>query len=457
MRLREQDDVTFKVHFGTSKTRKDTSFLSSKGLKGIAESIINNEYHYTYGNEIKINEIEKYYQRSLKAGVKNPVVIGYRNNQIIFDQSANIHPATFEETVINAIKDSLLASSPQNYIGNKNNDVITATEPVSAKTENKSQSITEPKHSENKVAETKKTKTVEHSEKTETSNKTAAKKTVIPPDENINIGSENEFNNLSNVQKKLEYYLQKYGDISMKDLEFRVQVGAYRKRRSYHFPKLAGLGKIMNEHLSNGLTRMTIGGSFVKLSDAFNFTKKVVAAGQEDAFVSVYYKGKRVYIENLEKKGLFEKGSIPDSEVPAEKLGEASVTESSENNYSAPKEFEARTNIQKKTMMYAQKYGNIMADGLEFKVQIAVFKYRKSYDFPQLKNLGEINVENLGDGLVRITIGASFKTLGEAFEHNKKVVVAGQTDAFVSVFYKGKRIYIENLEHKGIFVVNKIY
>lgn len=141
------------------------------------------------------------------------------------------------------------------------------------------------------------------------------------------------------------------------------------------------------------------------------------------------------------------------SEVPSKSSAHA-VT-ANETYPSENRVFEARTNIQKKIVMYTQKYGTISADGLEFKVQIAVFKHRKNYDFPRLKNFGDVNVESLGDGVVRITIGGSYKTLAEAFELNKKVVMAGQSDAFVSVFYQGKRIYIENLEHKGIFVVNK--
>ncbi len=444
--LKEQESVTFKVHFGTSKTRKDTSLLHEKGLIGVAENIINNEYHYTYGNENKLNAIEKYYQRSLKAGIKNPVVIGYKNDKIIFDQSKNIHPATFEEAQLNAIRDSVIASSPQTFIENKNSEPasINSVSEIPDKQSNNSisgKSSPETKEKENTITNNEKQKN---------------KEPLIDPNENLNISNEKEFNSLTNVQKKMEYYLQKYGDISIKDLEFRVQVGAFRKRKSYHFPKLAGLGEIKNEEHADGINRMTIGGSFNKLSEAFNFTKKVVNAGQEDAFVSVYYKGKRVYIENLEKKGLFLGKEIPAEQVEGNIKAETTIYETANDKaVSHSGEFEARTNIQKKIVMYTEKYGHISADGLEFKVQIAVFKYRKNYDFPRLQNLGEIHVESLNGGVVRVTIGGSFKTLGEAFELNKKVVIAGQSDAFVSVFYKGKRIYIENLEHKGIFVVNK--
>jgi hypothetical protein len=487
MRLKEQDDITFKVHFGTSKTRKDTSHLSTKGLYGIEEKMIDELYHYTYGNEKKINEIEKYYQRSLKAGVGNPVVIGYKNDKIIFDQSANIHPATFEETMLNNIKDSIYAGSPINYTEPKTEEPVLSNTPDNINQENIPASKTEPDKTENNTITSSAEKTTASdpltekksgSSKTEntktginntnnnesvTNTATSAKKSkqnsnkepLIDPNEDLNISNEKEFNTLTNVQKKMEYYLQKYGDISVKDLEFRVQVGAFRKRKSYRFPKLAGLGTISNEEHTDGITRMTIGGSFQKLSEAFNFTKKVVNAGQEDAFVSVYYKGKRVYIENLERRGVFygqDNGNLTE-ETPTGS-GEA-YSGDPETFITESGEFVARTNIQKKIVMYTQKYGNISADGLEFKVQIAVFKHRKNYNFPRLKNLGSINVEALNEGSVRITIGESFKTLGEAFELNKKVVIAGQTDAFVSVFYRGKRIYIENLERKGIFVVNK--
>lgn len=107
--------------------------------------------------------------------------------------------------------------------------------------------------------------------------------------------------------------------------------------------------------------------------------------------------------------------------------------------------------IQMQTQDYALKYGDISSDGLIFKVQIAAYRYPKNYKYNHLKGLG--NVENLllDDGITRITIGGDFKTLGEAFEHNKKVIKAGQTDAFVTAIYQGKRVYLERLEELGLF------
>ncbi|MBL7909787.1 MAG: hypothetical protein JNJ41_01875, partial [Bacteroidia bacterium] len=291
----------------------------------------------------------------------------------------------------------------------------------------------------------------------------------------------------TDIQKTNMEFLEDFGDLEVEDLEFKVQVGVFKKRTSYHFPKLRGLGKVSNERLKDGSTRMTMGGSYKTLRQAFIHNKKIVRAGQRDAFVSVYYKGKRIGIENLKRKGVLVKTQVVTDTVSGGKLtiNASNLTEYAElgsndipdytpsetdpsvdeitataltTNETAESEdnfvFVPRTNIQKKTMFYAEKYGNIAADGLEFKVQIAIFKYRKSYSFPKLKNLGKIETEIADEGGTRMTIGGSFKTLNEAFEFNKKVVKAGQTDSFVSVYYLGKRIYIENLEKKGIFSTN---
>ncbi len=113
--------------------------------------------------------------------------------------------------------------------------------------------------------------------------------------------------------------------------------------------------------------------------------------------------------------------------------------------------FVATKAIHEKNRIYAEKYGDITAEGLVFKVQIAAYKYPKNYTYDHLKGLGEVD-HFLLDGITRITIGGDFKNLNGAWNHCKKVITAGQTDAFVTVLYKGKRVYLEDLEKMGIFV-----
>jgi hypothetical protein len=94
--------------------------------------------------------------------------------------------------------------------------------------------------------------------------------------------------------------------------------------------------------------------------------------------------------------------------------------------------------------------GNASKEGLEFKVQIAAYNLPKNYKYDYLKGLGKVEKLLLDDGITRFTIGGSFKTLNEAIAHKDKVRTAGQKDAFVTAIYKGKRVYLEDLEKLGL-------
>jgi hypothetical protein len=113
--------------------------------------------------------------------------------------------------------------------------------------------------------------------------------------------------------------------------------------------------------------------------------------------------------------------------------------------------FVPKTPAQEKVRLFTEKYPEISADSLDFRVQVAACKNPKNYEFPHLVKLGPIENILLLDGITRITVGGKFKTLRKAYEHNKKVVIAGQNDAFVTVIYKGKRIALDDLVTMGIF------
>ena len=104
-------------------------------------------------------------------------------------------------------------------------------------------------------------------------------------------------------------------------------------------------------------------------------------------------------------------------------------------------------------MWYVDKYGDIKADSLEFRVQIGAFKNADNIVYPNLDGMGKIQKAPTDEGLTRVTIGGTFKTLRKAFEFNKKIINAGQSDAFVTMIYKGKRVSLEDLESAGIFKI----
>jgi len=65
-----------------------------------------------------------------------------------------------------------------------------------------------------------------------------------------------------------------------------------------------------------------------------------------------------------------------------------------------------------KNKLYTEKYPDASADSLDFRVQIAAFKFPKVYDFPHLKDCGKLENLLLADGITRITIGGRLRHSG---------------------------------------------
>jgi tetratricopeptide (TPR) repeat protein len=113
--------------------------------------------------------------------------------------------------------------------------------------------------------------------------------------------------------------------------------------------------------------------------------------------------------------------------------------------------FVPRNRIQEKIMAFVEKYGDISAEGLEFKVQVGAYRNANNSPFSKMKNIGKVEQLLLQDGIVRITAGGAYSTIRAAWTHNKKLVNLGIADAFVTALYKGKRVLLEELVEMGIF------
>lgn len=93
---------------------------------------------------------------------------------------------------------------------------------------------------------------------------------------------------------------------------------------------------------------------------------------------------------------------------------------------------------------YLDDFGNVVAEGLTFKVQIAAYRMPDNYKYDKLQGLGQPEKLVLDDGVTRFTLG-NFKTLKEADDFKKTVIERGQTDAFVTAIYNNKRVYLKEL------------
>lgn len=152
----------------------------------------------------------------------------------------------------------------------------------------------------------------------------------------------------------------------------------------------------------------------------------------------------------------------PSQTVNVEALALSAYTEKKVNiNFTIPKDTLPKTDsvppVKSDTVTHkptigevVDRVGNSSKEGLEFKVQIAAYNLPKNYNYNHLKGLGKVEKLLLEDGITRFTIGGSFKTLNEAIAHKDKVRAAGQTDAFVTAIYQGKRVYLEELEKLGL-------
>lgn len=98
-------------------------------------------------------------------------------------------------------------------------------------------------------------------------------------------------------------------------------------------------------------------------------------------------------------------------------------------------------------------YGDIIAEGLVFSVQIGAYNKPQNFKYSQVTSLGKVEKKKLEDGITRFTMGAHSK-LKEAHELKKKIVDKGITDAFVIALYKGKRMMLDELVKSGIFKIN---
>ncbi len=205
-------------------------------------------------------------------------------------------------------------------------------------------------------------------------------------------------------------------------LTFKVEIGAVENEADFKLGYLEKYGKITAKTYSDGLTRYTFG-PFNTLEEAENFRKMLVEKekASEEAFVTVFVFGQRKTLEEYQKDPCANDFFIDFSEFIGKDLNDTSVYNK-----------------------LIRMGGNSCANGLEFKVQIAAYRFPKNYKWNHLKQYGEPKIVDYPDGITRFTQG-SFNTLSEAESLRKKIIKSGQKDAWITPFYNGKRMLLEEL------------
>lgn len=94
------------------------------------------------------------------------------------------------------------------------------------------------------------------------------------------------------------------GQNEIENVVFKVQIGAYRFPQNFKYDHVADLGKVDIAPYPDGITRFTQL-EHNSLAEAEAFRQIEIKKGIKDAWVTAFYKGQRIFLQDLIKMGLF--------------------------------------------------------------------------------------------------------------------------------------------------------
>ncbi|HRN41018.1 MAG TPA: hypothetical protein PK649_02970, partial [Vicingus sp.] len=181
--------------------------------------------------------------------------------------------------------------------------------------------------------------------------------------------------------------------------------------------------------------------------EAESFRQMVIAKEKaaEDAFVTVFVFGQRKKLDELTER---QKDDLGIKEPTKEKP----LTQAPCNEEFVDFSFFIGKDLNDKAIYnkLIATGGKSCASGLEFRVQIAAYRFPKNYKWNHLKKYGEPLVKDYPDGITRFTQGL-FNTLGEAEVLRQQIIKSGQKDAWITPFYNGKRMLLEELIQNNFY------
>lgn len=229
-------------------------------------------------------------------------------------------------------------------------------------------------------------------------------------------------------------------------LIFKVQIGAFRNPIPQDLFK--GMSPITGETTSQGFTRYTAG-LFTKYGSADKAKGVIVDLGYKDAFVVAFLNGKR--ISNTEAMKMLGAPTPISNQTSSTVIENASV--------SNPVETQQQTSVKTTTINGATnsseiaKAQNVSAvTGLFYTIQVGV--YSQPVEAIKLFNVQPLYSETTPNGNLRYNSGI-YNNIPRASAAKRMIIDIGIKDAFVTAYYNGKRISMNEaskLEKQGASV-----
>lgn len=232
-------------------------------------------------------------------------------------------------------------------------------------------------------------------------------------------------------------------------LLYTVQIGVYSKQVTR--AQLFNLKPIYTEKLPNGLYRYTAG-IYNQTNKLIEDKRKVVDLGVKDAFVSAYYNAKRVPYAEAQKLQSENNNLKLEPENPIIFPGEnpvtltqpiSNITTSNTTTVSSNPSTQAFSNgVTEGPKPTADNGVKADESGISFKVQIGAYKNQVPNEVAaKFLNIKTWPVKNtVINGLYIYTIG-NFINASYAKTLKEEAVSLGITDAFITVFKDGKKLY----------------
>lgn len=244
-------------------------------------------------------------------------------------------------------------------------------------------------------------------------------------------------------------------------LVYRVQVGAFAKPVKEELFK--EFNPVSGEKLSSGITRY-MAGYFNNRAAVLNARTQIQELGYADAFPVAYCDGQRISMQ--EARRLEESGQCVALGVESLMLQAAeNVSQVSPGTVSPviPGDTTKKAVVPASNPgAYNQAPGAAKAiavetrPGLFYTVQVGV--YNKPVPATQIKNMEPLITKRLANGQIRYSAGI-FQTVEAAQPKKREAIARGINDAYITAYYKGERISLEEarklLEQLGTSILEK--
>ena len=368
----------------------------------------------------------KYYFDKAKALIKKI------NDTTSFDRKKNIYNDALsqENTAIQKQSSAIeIYSNPATTIANNTNNntdnkkaesanTITASNTIKQAKNNSSSNVVSPANT-NKTIVQNKTEEIKNAEtnNTNSNNSTAITNTdfkgvYINSNDNITVNTDAE--NLIPLNPKLP-----------DGIIFKVQIAAVNKHVSPETFK--GITPITGETTGSGLIRY-LAGLFAKFDDANTSKTQIRTMGYKDAFVVAYNNGKRITI--AEALALLNSNHNL-ATTYADLNNKTYISQGNSGNTNTTS---ASTDVNSYVGL-SNPINNIK--GLVYTVQVGV--YIRPVTSDQLFNITPLYDEKMANGYIRYFSG-TFSNIQDAAAAKNSIVAKGVKDAFVVVYYNGKKI-----------------